>query len=185
MIHDLELTAEQLKAAAEWAQAGDFAPVLLASMADDVLAVGQGDERTSFALDGKPLGPTGTAEGEAQLRATCGECLARTYPGRDEDCVCENPDDAPWEDYETALDDELRKRRSRPAVAEADLRGRVIDALRAGHANDSAADQVAYVSDVVGWSAEDDDYEAKVRKLEREGLTRSDAQAAVDAEEIA
>ena len=35
-------------------------------------------------------------------------------------------------------------------------RSAVIDALRAGHRNDSAADQVEYVSDLVGWSAEDD-----------------------------
>lgn len=34
---------------------------------------------------------------------------------------------------------------------------RVIAALRDGHANDSASDQVEFVSMVVGWSAEDDE----------------------------
>jgi hypothetical protein len=36
-------------------------------------------------------------------------------------------------------------------------RDRIVDALRAGHLNDSAADQVEFVSDLVGWSAEDDE----------------------------
>jgi hypothetical protein len=35
-------------------------------------------------------------------------------------------------------------------------RSDVIAALRAGWNNDSAADQVEFVSDLVGWSAEDD-----------------------------
>lgn len=33
----------------------------------------------------------------------------------------------------------------------------IIEALREAHRNDSAADAVEYVSDLVGWSAEDDD----------------------------
>lgn len=36
----------------------------------------------------------------------------------------------------------------------------IVQALRAGHENDSAADQVEFVSDLVGWSAEDDQGES-------------------------
>lgn len=36
-------------------------------------------------------------------------------------------------------------------------RDRVIEALRDAHRNDSAADAVEFVSDLVGWSAEDDE----------------------------
>lgn len=44
-------------------------------------------------------------------------------------------------------------------------RERVVEALRAGERNDSGADQVEFVSDLVGWSAEDDE----VLKAERNG----------------
>lgn len=42
-------------------------------------------------------------EERAKLRATCSECLARTYRGNEE-CVCEDGGDA--EDFDEALRDE-------------------------------------------------------------------------------
>jgi hypothetical protein len=43
-----------------------------------------------------------------------------------------------------------------PVVGEVIERDRIIEALRDGHRNDSAAEQVEFVSDLVGWSAEGD-----------------------------
>lgn len=117
MLYDIEVTAEQLRAAGAWANPGkDSAPVQLA-VDDRMLVVAQGDDKTAFDHDASvgsdeyvalaPLDPNPTAE---QLREQ----------GREE------------------------------------VRESVRMALRDAHRNDSAADAVEYVSDVVGWSADED-----------------------------
>jgi hypothetical protein len=59
--------------------------------------------------------PTATAEREAEEaakeRSTCSHCLSRTY--RQEECLCPVEPGAPEgdaEDFDEALEDELRKR---------------------------------------------------------------------------
>jgi hypothetical protein len=105
MQYQTKMTAEQLKAAAEWASGGDgFADVLFDTGDDDRIVVGQGDERVTFNMDGAQCCERcGALDGEELQGGACYSCglgheddpeAASTHADVDERCnngLCEKP----------------------------------------------------------------------------------------------
>jgi hypothetical protein len=76
MNYRLKMSAEQLKAVAEWSSVGDgFADVLLDDADDDRVIVGQGDERATFNVDGnRCCEECGALDGEELQGDCCYSC---------------------------------------------------------------------------------------------------------------
>jgi hypothetical protein len=76
MNYRVKMSAEQLRAVAEWAARGDgFADILLDDGDDDRILVGQGDERAAFNTEGaRCCEQCGALDGEELVGDCCYSC---------------------------------------------------------------------------------------------------------------